>query len=339
MAFLNSAVATSFSYTASNRNARIRSVADRTVVAHANLRQIAILGFGDDILDHPRDARRRGLAKNLDRIVREVIIVDDPGPHGIVDVVVHVGDEVRHPHDLPFQRRCPFGRVDANRRAFLALGVAADAIANFPGEVQAATIVLEHVDDTQALLVVSEPPGHERVEHTFAGMTEWRVAQVMTKSDRLGQLLVQAKDLGDRARDLRHLECVREPRAIVIAFGGKEDLRLVLQPPKRLRVDDAVPVVLKRRPHIVFGLAGEPSAGLRALGGLRRERLALALFESLTNARQRSSSRKTDTVGKRTDTEVGRKRLPEIRKGATCPEIDAGAHRAPVRRIGTYSRE
>jgi hypothetical protein len=40
----------------------------------------------------------------------------------------------------------------------------------------------------------------------------------------------------------------------MIALGSEEDLRLVLQPPKGLGVNDAIPIVLKRRPHIVFGL-------------------------------------------------------------------------------------
>ena len=62
--------------------------------------------------------------------------------------------------------------------------------------------MLENVDDPQALLVVVEAAGYERVENPFAGMTERRVAKVVAERDRLGQLLVQSQDLGDRPRDL-----------------------------------------------------------------------------------------------------------------------------------------
>ena len=66
---------------------------------------------------------------------------------------------------------------------------------------------------------------------------------------------MESEHLRDRARDLRDLECVREARAVVVALRREEDLRLVLQPPERFRMDDAVAVVLKRRPHVVFRLA------------------------------------------------------------------------------------
>jgi hypothetical protein len=49
----------------------------------------------------------------------------------------------------------------------------------------------------------------------------------------------------DRARDLRDLERVRHARAVVVALGGDEHLRLVLQAPEGLGVDDAVAVALE----------------------------------------------------------------------------------------------
>src|SRR3546814_19564300 len=49
----------------------------------------------------------------------------------------------------------------------------------------------------------------------------------------------------DRARDLRHLDRVGQPRAVVIALVVDEDLGLVLQPPDGAGMDDAVAVALK----------------------------------------------------------------------------------------------
>ena len=154
-----------------------------------------------------------------------------------------------------------------------------DAVAHFPREVEAAAVVLEHVDDAQALLVVVEAAGHQRVDDALAGVAERRVAEIVAERDRLGQLFVQAQHLRDRARDLRHLERVRQARAVVIAGRREEHLRLVLQPAERLAVDDAIAVALKRRPDVVFRLGAQAAARVGALGRLRREDLALARFE------------------------------------------------------------
>ena len=109
-----------------------------------------------------------------------------------------------------------FGRR-ADRHAVLALGVTGNAIAYFPGQVQPVAIVLEHVDNAQALFVVVETARHERTEDPFAGMAKRRVPQVVPKRNRLGQLLVQLQHLRDGSGDLCHFEGVRQAGAIVIA--------------------------------------------------------------------------------------------------------------------------
>src|SRR5687767_10842589 len=70
----------------------------------------------------------------------------------------------------------------------------------------------------------------------------------------------------------------------MIPGGREEHLRLVLQPPERLAVHDAVAITLKRRTHVVFGLRAKASAGSSALGRFRRKNLELALFERITKA-------------------------------------------------------
>ena len=208
-------------------------------------------------------------------------------------------------------------------------------------------VVLEHVDDAQALLVVVEAARHQRVDDALAGVAERRVPEIVAERDRFGQLLVQPQHLGDRARDLRDLERVRQPRAVVIAGRREEDLRLVLQPAERLAVDDAVAVALKRRADIVFGLRTQAPARVGALGRLRREDVALARFELFAKAAHdglpRSSVaislQEARAVGERADAEDLGQRLAEIGEGLPRAEIDAGAH---VRRrstsSGTYSR-
>ena len=83
------------------------------------------------------------------------------------------------------------------------------------------------------------------------------------------------------------LERVREPRAVVIALGRDEDLRLVLEAPERLAVGDAVAVALERAAQPAGHLGDEPAASLRRAHRERREPARLLGIE----ARQEGSRR------------------------------------------------
>ena len=227
---------------------------------------------------------------SLHRGDRKIFGLQDARALRIVDVVIHVGREVGHAHDLPFQRLRALRRRHPHRRAALAFGVMRDAVAHLPCEIQALPVVLEHIDDPQALLVMIEASGDQVVEHALAGVAERRVAQIVAQRDGLGELLVQLQHLGDGSRDLRHLQRVGEAGPVVIARGREEHLRLVLQAPERLAVHDAIAIALKRRAHVVLGLLALAPARFRALGRLRRQDLPLARLEMLTNARHESRS-------------------------------------------------
>ena len=96
-----------------------------------------------------------------------------------------------------------------------------DPVADRLGQVQARPVALERVDDPQRLLVVLEPRAEAlaqaAVEHLLADVPERRVAEVVAEPDRLDEVLVQRERARDRARDLRDLERVRQPRAVVVA--------------------------------------------------------------------------------------------------------------------------
>src|SRR6185437_5944193 len=102
--------------------------------------------------------------------------------------------------------------------------------------------------------------GHLGVERLLAGVTERRMAEIVREGERLGEVLVETEHPRDRARDLRDFEAVGQPGAVMIALVVDKDLRLVLQPAKRGRMDDAVAVSLKRRAHVVLRLGVEPAA-------------------------------------------------------------------------------
>ena len=83
------------------------------------------------------------------------------------------------------------------------------------------------------------------VERPLAGMAERRMAEVVRQRQRLGQILVETQLARHRAGDLRHLEGVRQPGAVVIALVIQEHLRLVREAAERGRVDDPVAVALE----------------------------------------------------------------------------------------------
>ena len=172
----------------------------------------------------------------------------------------------------------------ADRRARLPFRVLRDAVADFPRQVEAPAVVLQKVDDAEALQVVVEAAGHQAIDDPLARMPEWRVAEIVAERNRFGELFVQAKDLGDGAGDLRHLEGVRQPRAVVVAGRREEHLRLVFEPAEGLAVDDAIAVALKRRPDVVLPFRPQAAARVGALGCLRREGFAFPLLELFADA-------------------------------------------------------
>src|SRR5437762_793777 len=69
-------------------------------VAHPNLRQPTRETLHHDIGDHPADALRRARAKYGDAFTGQVSFPQQPRAYGIVDVMVHIRDDVGHARDL-----------------------------------------------------------------------------------------------------------------------------------------------------------------------------------------------------------------------------------------------
>ena len=179
-------------------------------------------------------------------------------------------------------------------------------------------------------------------------MPERRVAEIVTERNGFGQFFVQPQHLRDGPRDLRHFERVCQTRAVVIASRREEHLRLVLQSPEGLRVNDAVAIALKCRAHIVFDFRMKPSAGGGALGRLLCESLPLACFQLLSKRHDAAISRKKlvpwaigPTFGS-----CACQRRPNT-SASVCPRSanvfrvprSTRPTRAPVTSSGTYSRE
>jgi iron-sulfur cluster assembly accessory protein len=133
---------------------------------------------------------------------------------------------------------------------------------------------LELGDDAQRLGVVIEAAvrSHQFVEHILASVAKRRVAKVMRKRKRLGEIVVEAERAGKRARDLAHLQRMGEPGTEMVALVRNEDLRLVGEPPEGGAMDDAVAVALKCRARRRMRLRDQPSAASCRIGGVRRAR-------------------------------------------------------------------
>ena len=146
------------------------------------------------------------------------------------------------------------------------------------------------------------------VERLLAGVPERRVPEVVAQRDRLGQVLVEPQRAGDRARDPGRLERVRQPRADSGRPRVDEDLRLVLEAPERLGVDDPVAVALERRAHAALVLLDRATPRVVRAHGERREACGLLRADPLRERVCHSAS----TIGhpiKRSRARAGRRAL------------------------------
>ena len=189
----------------------------------------------------------------------------------------------------------------AGQDSSLALRVTQNPVTDLRGEVEPAAIVLEHVDHADGLPAVVESARNELGQDALAGVSEGRVPQVVTHHDGLGQRFVEAQRPRDGARDLRNLQGVGQPRAVVVALGREKDLRLAGQAAKGLRVQDAIAVVLEDRADLVRRFGALATQALAALLRVRRKDLLLVCFKLLTNCHAVCSSiaRKPPTVSAR----------------------------------------
>ncbi len=157
--------------------------------------------------------------------------------------------------------------------------MAQDAFPYLLGEVQPGAVALERVHHPQRVLVVAkvapEALFQAGVEHLLADVPEGRVAEIVAQPDRLDEVLVQPQRPRHGARDRGHLERVSETRAVVVATGRHEDLRLVLQAPEGLAVHDAVAVALEGSAQLAVRLLPRAPGRIGAYCQRREQRLLL----------------------------------------------------------------
>src|ERR1700693_1946485 len=167
------------------------------------------------------------------------------GFEAVVQIGGVIGDLVHEIDELRFKRRSLIETVLGEKRKIsngVILGMFDDSLADFEGQVQAREIeiaLLKPLDDPRCMEIVLEAVAvlaHAEVELTFAGVPERGMSDVVDERERFGELRVEAESPGDRTRDLRDLERVRQPVAEMVRITRGEDLGLRLEAPEGPRM-------------------------------------------------------------------------------------------------------
>ena len=189
--------------------------------------------------------------------------VDDPDMAGILEVVADVGDPVGPAHDLTLgSRRCRPGP-----------GVVADAVERLGAQVERPQ---DHVGAPHGVVVALVDV---RAEGVLRGVAARPVTAVVSECDRLGQRDVEPGGPGDRGRDLRDLERVGQPGALMV-LGEHEHLGLPGEPAERRAVNDPVAIAFEAGSVRIGGLGDLPRPGSVGPGGPGNEQKVLGLLSS-----------------------------------------------------------
>ena len=205
-------------------------------------------------------------------VLRDPALVYDARPFRVVHVMMHIGDLIAEPDDTSLHR--------SGHRIHL---VVQDPVPDFPGQIQAPAVLFQSFHDPHALFVVPETKGGQLPQRPFARMSERGMPQIVTERDRLDQFFVQPQGSGHCPRQLRYFQCMDQARPVMISLRRQKDLRLVLQPAKRLAVQDAVPVPHIDSADIILFFLPVAASGTPAQGSVRAQVPLFRLLQYLSD--------------------------------------------------------
>ena len=226
----------------------------------------------DDRGHHGVDSLTVAVTKHLADRLRNVVQLEDARAAGVVNIMIYVSNAVGIFYDQSLQR----GGLTASR-------VVDDSVAHLPGEVQPFAVSLQLFHHAKALLIMGEVRGIALLHSLLTRVTEGRVPEVMTQSNGLAKVLVEAKRAADDTRDLRHLKRVRQARAVMRIIGCKKDLRFSHETAEGFGMNDSVAVSLKFGAVVTWGVRIFASLRVFRQTGIGRERFAFAIQKQLTN--------------------------------------------------------
>jgi hypothetical protein len=228
-----------------------------------------------------------GRANNLvlaleQRHCAQVIERDELRSQPIVKIVIVVRDLIGDVGDLRLKRRLLAFDETLTEFAELARIVERtmfeNAFTGLESQIQARKggvplfQYIHHAQRLQVVLESTERP-HAIIQRVLARVPKRRVTQIVRQANGFDQRFVELERPSDRARDLRDLDTVRETRAVEIPFMIDENLGLVDQPPKRIRMNDAIAISLEFAAKS-RGRFGKPtSARVLIVSGIGRQRV------------------------------------------------------------------
>ena len=135
---------------------------------------LVIKGQGrlDDVAHHPIDALTSRSSERRADVFRNVVLFQQAGPDPVVDVVIHVGDDVGDADDVALQGESARLRTLAEQLSLLALGMLQDSVAHLDRQIESAPVVLQDLHDAHRLPVVIEATVYQFAERCLAGMAE-----------------------------------------------------------------------------------------------------------------------------------------------------------------------
>ena len=123
------------------------------------------------------------------------------------------------------------------------------------------------------------------LQHTLSGMAEGCMPQIVTQRNGFRQILIEGKATRYRSRNLRHLQRMREARAVVISLGRKKYLCFVFQSPERFAMNNPVAVALKSGAQRAGCHKTLAAFGLRRFRRVRRQTFQFILFTDFAHTR------------------------------------------------------
>jgi hypothetical protein len=124
------------------------------------------------------------------------------------------------------------------------------AINDFTGQIQTLPVFFNKGDNSYAMRSMMKPGFADLSENFFAAVPERGVPKIVRQRDSLGQIFVKVEAARNAPGCTDHLEGVGQSGSEVVIGRRKKDLRLVLEPPERFTVNNAVNVALKAAANI-----------------------------------------------------------------------------------------
>ena len=153
--------------------------------------------------------------------VRHVILGDDAGTDGVIQIVIDVGDPVTEADYRCLT--CVIGRT---------VSVVENAHAGFVAEIQPVTVPLQIINNPKTLLIVLEALREDPVQGALTGVAKGRMAEIVTEGDGFHQILVQTKCPGNRSGKTADLQRVGKAGTVMISLRAEKNLGFMLETPK-----------------------------------------------------------------------------------------------------------